>query len=699
MRKARFFVWAGWLIAAMAGGAADTTTQVKLLLDAEVARPGTTVTAGLHLKMAPKWHTYWRNGGDSGGPTKIEWTLPPGVTAGEVQWPVPEKLISGPLVTYVYHDSVVLLVPLTLAANVGPGDLELKGKVSWMECEEICLKGKAEVSARLKIGAEAKPSAAAALIEAARKQLPPAATNLIARARWESADDGEKRPLVIEWELAEKPADADFFPYENEAFDVSNQTIRLPDAGSKVRLSKEVQKLAADWPTRISGLLVSRPTKGAAMQAYEVTLEVAPASAAAPGALPFGGSLIVMLGFAFLGGLILNIMPCVLPVIALKILGFVNQAKEAPERVRQLGLIYGAGVLVSFLVLAGLAIGVQQAGGLAGWGTAFQNPQFRVLITTLITLIALNLFGVFEVTLGGAALDAASGLTARSGSAGAFFNGMLATVLATPCTAPYLGGAISFAFTQPPGVIVLAFLTSGVGLALPFVVLCWQPAWLKFLPRPGAWMERFKVAMGFPMLATAVWLFWVTATRLGKSGVLWFGLFLVLLALAAWVWGEFVQRGSRRRGLATALSVLIAAGGYGYTLEHKLHWRAAPGSKAADAIPWQPWSPAAVAAARAEGRPVLVDFTADTCVNCQVNKATSLEIPATRAKLKEINAVTLIGDYTDDNPAIAQELRRFGRPGVPLVLVYPKDAARPPQVLPALLTPRIVLDALDEAVR
>ncbi len=507
----------------------------------------------------------------------------------------------------------------------------------------------------------------------------------------------KRAPSIFEWNLKQKPAEVDFFPYANDNFDVEANTKRLPEVDGKVRFEKRVSKLEGDWPRQLAGLMVRKETKGGPWQAYAVNLTIGSAPAAVQ-PFPGWGRLLVMLVFGFLGGLILNVMPCVLPVIALKILGFVNQAKEEPRRVRQLGLVYGTGVLVSFLALAGLAIGIQQAGGLAGWGTAFQNPQFRVLITILIFLVALNLFGVFEITLSGRAMGTASALTGRSGASGAFFNGVLATILATPCTAPFLGVALGFAFTQSPLVIVLMFIAAGVGLALPFVLLCWEPAWLKWLPKPGKWMERFKVAMGFPMLATAVWLFWVTATRMGKTGVLWFGLFLVMLALAAWIWGEFIQRGTRRKGLAAAIGLLILVVGYAVILEGILHWRS-PAVVAKDEIAWKPWSPEAVQKAREEGRPVLVDFTADTCLNCQLNKITSLEIESTREKLKQINAVTLLADFTDRDPAIARELKSFDRPGVPLVLVYPKNPEKPPIVLPTVLTPGIVHEALEKAVQ
>jgi thiol:disulfide interchange protein DsbD len=695
----RLLLFGALLFLPASSQAANTTA--RLVLSHETAKPGETVWAGVHLRMNPGWHTYWQNGGDAGAPTKIDWTLPAGITAGVLNWPLPEKKVDvapgASLTSYVYHNDVVLLVPLTLTDAASPGPVEVKGRVEWMECEKLCVMARSGVSAKLTVGSESKPSKDSALIETWRKKLPQITTNLSVRAWWESEGTGDTRPLIIEWDPTDKPTEPDFFPQAGAEFKVGGATERADSSDGKIRLRKSVEKSDGDWPKEVAGVLVSKQANDAPLKGLEVKLPIGSPSAEKRVAAPLA-SLLPMLGFAFLGGLLLNIMPCVLPVIALKVLGFVNQAKETPQQVRRLGLIYGLGVLVSFLVLAGLAIVVQQAGGSAGWSTAFQNPQFRVLITTLITLVALNLFGLFEITLGGSAMGAASQLTAKEGSAGAFFNGVLATVLATPCTAPFLGVAIGFAFTQPPLVIVMMFVAVGLGLAAPFVALCWQPKWLRLLPKPGAWMERFKVAMGFPMLATAMWLFWLTGTRLGKTGVLWLGMFLVLLALAAWIWGEFVQRGSRRKGLAMAICLVLVAGAYGGILEKQLQWRAPAGAKK-EGIDWKKWSPEAVEQARKDGHPVLVDFTADTCLNCQVNKITSLEIEPTRRKLKETDTVAFLADFTDEDPAIARELQRYGRPGVPLVLVYPKDPAKPAIVLPAILTPSTVLDALDKVAK
>ncbi|HUA67412.1 MAG TPA: thioredoxin family protein, partial [Candidatus Saccharimonadales bacterium] len=384
-----------------------------------------------------------------------------------------------------------------------------------------------------------------------------------------------------------------------------------------------------------------------------------------------------------------------------------NHAQHELRHVRALGLVYASGVLLSFLALAAIVIGVKAAGHHAGWGMQFGSPVFIVVLTTLVMLVALNLFGVFEVSLSGGALSAAGQLASKQGALGAFFNGVLATALATPCTAPILATALGFAFLQNnPVIIVFIFLFVGLGLAAPYIVLSWNPAWLKFLPKPGAWMEKFKIAMGFPMLLTAVWLFNLAAGDYGTN-VLWLGVFLVLMAFAAWIFGTFVQHGRGGKGVALAIVLILVIGGYAFALENQLHWRepmaiadstsTSPASP--DAVEWQPWSPEAVAQAHAAGHPVLVDFTANWCLTCQVNKKIAIEIPSVSQKLKEIKAVAMVGDYTHFPDNITAELNQFGRAGVPLVLVYPKDADAQPIVLPQLLTPSIVLSALDRAAQ
>ncbi len=708
------------MVSALPGMAANAT-KASLELSAEEARPGETVVAGVRLTMDAGWHTYWRYGGDSGKPTEIEWKLPAGWKAGQIQWPAPEKHTVEGLTTYVLQGEVVLLTSLTLPADAAAGEQEITARVSWLECEVNCVPGQSEVRARLRVGSQSKPSAAADELKKALARIPKPEPRLQARAWWDGPAKANERTLTLEWTPTQAGAEEDFFPYESDKFEVGASTERSSGDGARIRLRKTVSATGGNWPGEIPGLVVEKRGE-AALTAYEAKLAIQaaatspappptpggqPAAAPSQGAAPAktGMSLGWMFALAFLGGLILNIMPCVLPVIALKILGFVNQSKESPGRIRQLGIVYALGVLFSFLVLAGMVIGVQQAGRQASWGMQFGNPEFVVLLTILVTLVALNLFGLFEVSLGGRALTTASELAGREGLGGAFLNGVLATALATPCTAPFLGAALGFAFSQPPFIVVLVFLTVGAGLALPYLLLSWYPAWLKALPKPGAWMEKFKIAMGFPMLGTAVWLSSVAQAHYGRR-VWWLGMFLVLAALAAWVFGAFVQQGSKRRGLAAGVAALILGGGYFYVLEGQLRWRAPQAEASAGVlqtepggIAWQPWSPEAVAAARARGRPVFVDFTADWCVTCQANKKTSIEIESVRTRLKEIDAAALLGDYTKVPPAITAELNRFGRAGVPLVLVYPRNSNAPPIVLPELLTPGKVLDALNEAAK
>jgi thiol:disulfide interchange protein len=692
--------------------AAERNTEVKLLLSHSQARPGETITAALQMVSQPGWHAYWENPGDAGLPASAEWQLPAGLIAGDIQFPVPEKLIIATLFAYVYEGEVLLLVPMTVPASAPNGSHSLNGTISWLECsEKTCLPQDAPVTATLVIGKESTPSPHAELIAKWRDRLPREQTPFTVSATWESLIDTNSRPIMIEWSPNAPVQKPDFFPFPSENFSVQGTTEILEASSNQVRIRKTVQLHEGNWPQVIAGLVLNETGKDKHV-AYAVQLrpEGGSIGSAAATAIQLGGdgtkrSLLAILGLALLGGLILNVMPCVLPVIALKILGFVNQSREEPGRVRQLGIVYMLGVLASFLVLAGVIISVKNATGAANWGFQMQNPYFVVGMTALVTLVALNLFGVFEITLASSALGTASGLASREGASGAFYNGILATLLATPCTAPALGAAIGAVITQPSRIIVLTFLTVGLGLALPYVLLSWNPRWLKFLPKPGPWMEKFKMSMGFPMLATAIWLLSVASNHFGKSGFLWLGLFLVCLSLAAWIWGDFVQRGAKHRTFAMALAAVILLGGYAYALEGKLHWREPrlaqnnsndlalePGG-----IPWRKWSAAAVAEARAAGHPVLVDFTADWCLTCQVNKTTSLEIDSVVQKLQQIDAVPFLADFTVSNPEISQELRRYNRAGVPLVIVFPADPNAAPILLPELLTPGVVLEALDLA--
>jgi thiol:disulfide interchange protein DsbD len=689
-------------------------TQATLLLGAKSARPGDTVMAGVRLRMDQGWHTYWQNPGASGIPTTFEWKLPPGITAGNPQWPIPEKLPDKDLTTYIYTDEVVILVPLKIAPTATPGKTQVAATVSWLECAIQCVPGHAEVEADLQIGSSSEPSGDNETLIAWQQKLPKPAPPGAVRAGWEKATQPDRRSFWIEWNAPEHDQ-ADFFPDANDHFEVQPEVEELSAPPGQVRIRKQLKKLSGDWPKTVSGLLVQGT--GAKRSGYLATLDLASTDTSVAGNAkgPNDGTVRAtevvpglgqMLFYAFIGGFILNFMPCVLPVIALKILGFIGHGKEDPRRGRFLALVYAAGVLVSFLVLAALVLGIKAAGHKAGWGVQFSSPYFLIAMTTLVTLIALNLFGIFEVNLGGRAMDAAAGLSGRQGVAGAFFNGLLATVLATSCTAPFLGAAVGFAFapSQTPFTTVAVFLMVGVGLALPYVVLTWQPGWLRFLPKPGAWMERFRVAMGFPMLAAAVWLLSLVAVYYGDRSW-WLAIFLVMVSVGAWIFGEFIQRHPARRGVAAVAIAGVHLAAYFFVLEDQLRWRepnlkdqpSTATEQNGAGIAWQPWSVAAVEKARSEHRPVLVDFTAKWCLTCNTVIKPALESDAVRQKLKELNAVALLGDYTRFPEDITEELTRHSRAGVPLVLVYPPDPTKPPIVLPEALTASMVVSALDRA--
>lgn len=674
---------------------AQGKTTTRLLLSASTARPGDTVMAGVEMQMPAGWHTYWKNPGGSGLATTIKWVLPEGVTAGDIEWPVPEKLPDADLTTYIYSGTVVLLVPLKIAADAKPGVITLSANVRWLECQAECVPGKAALTAKLEVGSETKASPDAAALQAAEGKLPKSAEGISAHAMWEAPLKDNLRGVVFEWKSPQPANTVDFFPGPAPDYEVQPDAERVPADAGILRVRKMVKKLQGDWPKEISGLLVQKNSTESA--AYDVTLPIAAAGTAAlaPRAAdvaPTVGSdsLWVNLVYAFLGGLILNIMPCVLPVIALKILGFVGEARNDPAHVRKLGLLYAVGVLVSFLALAGMVIAVKAAGHKAGWGMQFGSATFIIVVTALVTLVALNLFGFFEVTLGGGVMDAAGKLAARHGSSGAFFNGVLATTLATPCTAPILGYALGFAFARSAAVIIAIFLAAGAGLAFPYVLLTWQPAWLKFLPKPGPWMEEFKKAMAFPMMATAVWLFSLATTRYGDRAW-WLAMFLVFVGFAAWVYGEFVQRGRKHRMWGAVAAIVLLVVGYEWAIESGL-------KGGSNAVAWQPWSPQAVAEVRGQGHPAIVDYTARWCLTCNTLVRPILESKSVQDKIKEVGAVPLLADYTGFSPEITDELARYQRAGVPLVVVFPKNQSKPPIVLPEAVTPGMVLSALDRAV-
>ena len=686
--------------------ASEKATKVKLLISHETAKPGSTFMAGIEMTMDEGWHTYWSNPGTAGIPTSVKWELPDWVTAGEIQWPVPEKFQSLGSTGYGYKNTIVLIVPLFVSENAPLGQVELSAKVSWLECEIQCNPRNQEVSANFVIGQALKESSSVNTIRDWKEKIPQRApVNIIkAKAWWGEEINQDERRFIVEFDSEEAGSEVDFFSFKFADFEFSPESkINFFD-DSKVRVEKTVLKFEGQWPVRAQGLLVFNLNDYEKTRAVELDIPIEIERSATLNLKANNQSLGMILLYAFFVGLLLNVMPCVLPVISLKILGFVNHGHESKARVRMLGVLYGIGVFVSFMILATIVISVKSAGELASWGMQMSNPQFVVLLTILVTLVALNLFGIFEVTLGSVGVAAGS-VSSKEGASGAFFNGVLATVLATPCTAPFLAPALGFAFMQSADLIILIFAFVALGLALPYVILSWNPKWLRFLPKPGPWMEKFKISMGFPMMGTVIWLFMLNYEYYGDR-ILWFGIFLIILSMSLWVFGEFFQRGTKRKGLALGIAGLLGIGGFIFGLEGQFQWRNPidSNSKSVDVvqdfpggIQWHNWSPSAVIAAQKNGQTVLVDFTAKWCMTCIANKKTSIDISSVRSLIAEKNIKAFRADFTRRPDHITRELAKWNRVGVPLVLVFSADINKKPQILPEVLTPSIVLEALNKS--
>ena len=686
--------------------ASEKATKVKLLISHETAKSGSTIMAGIEMTMDEGWHTYWSNPGTAGIPTSVKWELPDWVTAGEIQWPVPEKFQSLGSTGYGYKNTILLIVPLFVSENAPLGQVELSAKVSWLECEIQCNPRNQEVSANFVIGQALKESSSANTFRYWKEKIPQRApVNIIkAKAWWGEEINQDERRFIVEFDSEEAGSEVDFFSFKYADFEFSPESkINFFD-DSKVRVEKTVLKFEGQWPVRAQGLLVFNLNDYEKTRAVELDIPIEIERSATLNLKANNQSLGMILLYAFLGGLLLNVMPCVLPVISLKILGFVNHGHESKARVRMLGVLYGMGVFVSFMILATIVISVKSAGELASWGMQMSNPQFVVLLTILVTLVALNLFGIFEVTLGSVGVAAGS-VSSKEGASGAFFNGVLATVLATPCTAPFLAPALGFAFMQSADLIILIFAFVALGLALPYVILSWNPKWLRFLPKPGPWMEKFKISMGFPMMGTVIWLFMLNYEYYGDR-ILWLGIFLIILSMSLWVFGEFFQRGTKRKGLALGIAGLLGIGGFIFGLEGQFQWRNPIDSnlKSVDVvqdfpggIQWHNWSPSAVIAAQKNGQTVLVDFTAKWCMTCIANKKTSIDISSVRSLIAEKNIKAFRADFTRRPDHITRELAKWNRVGVPLVLVFSADINKKPQILPEVLTPSIVLEALNKS--
>lgn len=664
------------------------------------AQPGQPVTVGLKLRMADHWHTYWKNPGDSGLPTRIQWVLPEGWTAGEIQWPYPKNLPVGPLMNYGYEDEVVLLTELTPSASAKPGTYTLKAKAEWLVCKDVCIPEKGELDLAMPVAAgEAAPNPRfQAHIERARNMLPVAATGW----KFDAALQGGKLMVrMVPPPGGSVPARFAFFPDREQLIEPAAPQ-KVTRDGNGVRIE---MKLADPPPAAlraVSGVAVSEEGwPGMARKAIAVNALVAPSLGAAlagssvssPGApAAEGGGVFAALAFALIGGILLNLMPCVFPVLGIKVMGFVEHAHGDARAMRVQGSLFAAGVVLSFLVLAAVMLALRAGGAQLGWGFQLQSPVVVTLLAALFFVLALNLSGVFE--WGAFAQSMTSNVSVRGRYADAFLAGVLAAVVATPCTAPFMGAAVGFTLTQSAPAALAVFAMLGVGMALPVLLLALYPGLLKRLPRPGAWMETFKQVLAFPLYATAAWLTWVLGAQAGNDAVLALLAGLVLIAMAAWMYGRWEHSPGMWRA---AVAGILAAAGVAVAWPGPASAPApasSPAAARAGELPWQEWSPEKVAALTAEGRTVFVDFTAAWCVTCQVNKRLALHNSAVVREFAARGVVALRADWTRMDPRITETLAALGRNAVPVYALYlPGEAS--PRLLPEVLTPSLVLAELS----
>ena len=675
--------------------------RAELLSDIAAAKPGEPFWVGLRQTMRPKWHTYWKNPGESGLPTEIAWALPEGVTAGPIVWPVPHVFDIGGVINYGFKDDILLLVRITPPANLAGDTLKLTADANWLVCEDVCIPEEAKLELVLPLAAAATPSdpKTRALFEAARRNVPMESPW---PARYGVSQSGD--PTLIVEAKGLKPdtiGNVYFFPAEwGHVAAMAKQTASITAEGIRIPLRKGDAK--TPMPAALAGTLVltEKTADGTVKQAFDVAAKLDPTFVLQAMTLAAVGSeqltLVQALLFALLGGLILNLMPCVFPVLAMKAAAFARLAGHERREMRRDGLAYTAGVLVSFGAMAAVVVAIRASVGDVTWGFQFQSPVFSLLIAYLFFVVGLNLSGVFE--FGNRLAGVGQGLAARGGTTGSFFTGVLAVIVATPCTAPFMAAALGFALSQPAPATVAVLLAMGLGLALPYLALSMTPALQRLMPRPGPWMDRLRQFLAFPMYASAVWMIWVLTQQTGSDGVLYALGGMILIAFAIWLLR--IGSGSSptiwlRRGVAAAAVLLAFAAAL--KIDDSPATAASASGTPVSGVNfdgWERFSRARMTEAHAAGKPVFVDFTAAWCITCLVNERVALETAATKKAFEQAGVVKLKGDWTNRDAEITAVLKELGRAGVPLYLFWAPEANQP-KILPQVLTEATILSELS----
>jgi thiol:disulfide interchange protein len=717
MRALKIWLF-GLMLASPAAFASSVNTvatpnvKARLVSEVQSLSPGQVFWVALEFDIKDGWHTYWRNPGDSGEATKLAWQLPPGFTAGDIVWTTPHRFEIAPLVNYGYAKHAMHLVQITAPKDLQAGmPVALAAKASWLVCSDVCIPEDATLQLTVPVSAQngAPDPKEAALFAAARSELPSAQP-----APTTARIQGDQLIIVLgkEWgpTLSQIKSLA-FFPYDEGSIEYSTAQV-LTRSQDAVELSMKVgyQPPKAGL---IRGVLVATEQNGT--QSDTLPIEIAADFSGAGAAQVKAGpqfaplpktikepehSLPTLLLFAVLGGLILNLMPCVFPVLSIKALNVMEQAKTHPAQVRAKGLVFAAGVIVSMLCLAGVLLALRAGGEQLGWGFQLQSPLFVTLLVYLLLAVGLNLSGVFEV--GGGLAGVGDNLTQGDGYGASFFTGVLATLVATPCSAPFMAPAVGAALTQAPINALCIFAALGVGISLPFVLLSFAPWMRSVLPKPGAWMDTLKQVFAFPVYATAAWLLWVVAQETSPFGL---GAALagtILIALAAWSFQKARSSAGVRKAtvLATAAVSLILA--VLLPIRFADVAAAAPAANTAQAHQgsdeWVPYSAARVEELNAAGKPLLVNFTASWCLTCMVNERNAFADDAVQKIFRDRKVTLMKGDWTNRDPAITKALASFGRAGVPLYVVYnSQPGSHDPKVLPQILTASVVQSAFADA--
>lgn len=664
----------------------------------------TPFTVGLHFKLEPEWHIYWKNAGDAGTPVEVEWTLPKGFSASGPEHPVPVKFVVSDIVGYGYKDEVVLPVQITPPASSNTSQpLTLSAKVSWLACRESCIPGDTSLTLNLGNLSGADIASGKALIETYRKKLPSPYSTLDLKLEESSLiSQGEQKSVRLVFSGKDSRKITDFYPDIVDNGFISYNDIKVRDG--KITFPMQLDDPKVPLPM-LKGLVMLGSS------GYEVSAQLSEGKSGLSdqdftiqGTKTSEVSIWFALVLALFGGVLLNIMPCVLPVLSLKVLGFVQHAGDDKSRTRRLSLIFALGVLCSFWVLAAGVGLLQSAGSQIGWGFQFQSPWFVIGMSVVVFVFGLNLVGVFE--FGSPAVSGELGKSlSRHDALGSFMNGVLATTLATPCTAPFLGTALGFAFSQPFSTIFMIFTMVGLGLSAPYVILSWNPDWLKFIPKPGEWMNRFKQAMGFLLFATLVWLLSVLGSQVGAEGVAATLGLLLGISVAAWLVGSLIDysSSSTRKAVIWGIALLITGLSYYLSLEKWFPLRELDKPQAALAsikkseINWTDFSVETVEKEVLSGKTVFIDFTADWCFTCKVTEQTVLETEAVQKKITELGIVPVRADWTNRNDEITRLMKKFGRSGVPLYVVFPAGDLSEPIVLPEVITRDMLIEAFEKA--